>query len=210
MRVLRFFALAFLLLGCGGIGSAESKALEESFSTYRAAILDGDGATAARHVSRSTLDQYQKYVDWSLKADRETLQSLSAMEKVSVFSMKLQVPHTDLKQMNGREAFVYAVGQGWVGQDAGGNLKIDSVEGVGSHAVAVVSSDDTKGTLRFHFAKEEGLWKLDLVKAFGLADQVLKLRIQQTDLTEDEFVIQLLESTIGEKIPDSIWEPIGE
>ena len=49
---------------------------------------------------------------------------------------------------------------------------------------------------------------MDLTAIMAPADQAFKMMIEQSGGTEDGFVINILESVSGEKVPDSVWEPM--
>ncbi len=62
--------------------------------------------------------------------------------------------------------------------------------------------------LKYTFHREDGRWGLDLTAIMAPADQAFKMMIEQSGGTEDGFVISILESVSGEKVPDSVWEPM--
>ena len=64
-----------------GVYAVDRDDVRASFDAYKAAILSQDGTRASELVSRRTIAEYQKYVDWAHTADRRTLESLSLINR---------------------------------------------------------------------------------------------------------------------------------
>jgi hypothetical protein len=206
MRGFPLFLAILALTACGG--RSENDAILETFSGYKQAILNKDGAAAVQHVPRETIDYYQQMVDWSLTADRDSLESLSTINKLGVLLMRQRIPADKLRMLDGKEAFIYAVDNGWIGERSTIATEIGDIQISGDRATAAVYINAQKAPLRYHFAKENGSWTFNLLKAMTAGDQGLKMAIRKAGMPENEFLLSLLESVSGRKVPDSIWEPL--
>jgi hypothetical protein len=200
---------ALLVSGCGSNGSSEVDAIQQTFAAYKSAILNTDGVTAAENVSQRTIDEYQQYVDWCRKADRQTLQKLSTINKFQVLLLKHRIRTDELKTMDGKAVFIYAVDHDWIGKNSVIVTTIGDIQASEGRGTAAVYIEDQKTPVRFHFTKEDDSWKFDLIQSIRDADQVLKEQIRQLDVTENEFIFRMIETVSGRKVPDSIWEPLG-
>lgn len=96
--------------------AGESEAVSRSFQNYKSAILAQNGDVAADLVTRRTVDEYQHYLNWGLTGDRQTLESLSLINRFQVILLKHRIPADTLKQLDGRSLFVYGVDRDWIGK----------------------------------------------------------------------------------------------
>jgi len=188
--------------------SAEPEAVSESFQSYKSAILDQKGESAVRLVTKRTVEEYQKYVDWALSADRKTLESLSFINRFQTFLLKHRIPLDTLKKLNGRSTFVYAVDRDWIGKNGVIRTTLGEIDVADKRANAEVIIGGQKVPNRFQFIKEEGIWKFDLIQVMRDTDQALKVAAKQKGLSENEFMFSLIETISGKKVNDSIWTPI--
>ena len=196
-----------LLTGCTK-PSLDAMEIQCTFDAYKSAILSMDGSASVDQIAQRTLNEYQKYIDWCLHADRRTLQNLSTINKMQVFLIKHRIPVDELKEMTGEKAFIYAVDHDWIGKKGTIVTTINDIQVSGSRATTATLSNKKKTPMRFHFTKEEGAWKLDLTQTLRDTDAVLKAQIEQAGISEDDYIFRIIEMISGRKVLNSIWEPI--
>jgi hypothetical protein len=206
-RAFILLPLAVLLCGCSS-EKADKEAIEKVFDAYKTAILAGDGNAAAASVTQETLDQYQKYVDWALHADRATVQSLSLLDKMQVLTMRHRIPRDKWQGMTGEKAFVYAVNNNWIGKDQVQAAELGEINLFVFQASADAIMNKRKTHSRFFFLKEKGAWKYDLIRLMQGFDSALKSEIKRIRMSPDQFILNTLDHLSGTKPTDSIWEPI--
>jgi len=200
--------VACITIECGSNPSPDAQGIQKTFDAYKTAILNTDGPTAAAHVSKRTIDEYQQYVDWCRLADRQTLETLSTINKFQVLLLKHRIPKDDLMKMDGEAVFIHAVNNDWIGKNSVIVTTIGDIQTSDGRGTAAVSMNQEKAPSRFHFIEEEGSWKFDLIQTLRDADQILKMQMRQLGLEEDEFIFRMIESVSGRKVPASIWEPL--
>jgi hypothetical protein len=206
-RTFILLPLAVLLCGCSN-DKADKEAIQKVFDNYKTAILAGDGNAAAASVTQETLDQYQKYVDWALHADRATVQSLSVLDKMQVLMMRHRIPRDKWQGMTGEKVFVYAVNNNWIGKDQVQAAELGEINLFVFQASADAIMNKRKTRSRFFFLKEKGAWKYDLMRLMQGFDAALKSEIKRIRMSPDQFIFNALEHANGTKPTDSIWEPI--
>jgi len=202
-----WFLLFSVLYGCG-TESLEADAVRKTFTDYKDAVVAADGAAAVRLITQRTVDEYQKYTDWARTANRTTLDSLSAFSKIQVLLIKHRLPNEKLLALHGETVFSYAVDQGWVGEETVMATTIDDIQVSGDSATARVHIDNKKTPNRYRFSRESGAWKFDLLQTMQAADQVLASQIEQTGLSENDFILRMLEGVSGRKPTETISEPL--
>lgn len=188
--------------------AGEPEAVAKSFGDYKSAILNQRGEVAVGLVTRRTIDEYQRYVDWALAADRKTMESLSFINRFQVFLLRHRVPADMLQQLDGRSAFVYAVDRDWIGKNGVIRSTLGTVEVANNRATADVLISGEKVPTRFQFTKEAGTWKFDLIQVIRDTDQALKAAARQKGMTEDDFMFSLIETVSGRRVEETIWTPI--
>jgi hypothetical protein len=199
--------LLALLCGCGS-DAADKEAVQKAFDAYKTAILAGDGDAAAASVTQATLDEYQKYVDWALRADRATVQSLSLLDKLQVLTLRHRIPPDKWQGMTGEKAFIYAVNNNWIGKSQVEAAELGDIQLYVVRASADAIMNERKTRSRFFFLKEKGEWKFDLARLMQGFDAALKSELKRTRIPADQFILRSIEGISGAKPTDTIWEPI--
>lgn len=203
-------ALIALLLLLPLPAAAQDAAAEvrEAFLGYKTAILTGDGETAAELVTERTRTLYRGFADSALTLDKPGLDGLHVMDRISVMQLRHQMTRQQLESMSGGEIVAYAVDQGWIGKDGAARLQVGDFIVQGDSASAPVLGGDGEETLlRMRFAREDGLWRFDLVEAMALVRVTMAQAIRQTGLSEDAFILVFLEAASGRKPDPDIWSP---
>lgn len=186
----------------------EAAAVRDSFLDYKAAILGGDGETAAELVTARTHALYRGFADSALTLDKPGLDGLHVMDRMSVMQLRHQMTRRQLEGMSGSEIVAYAVDQGWIGKDGAARLQVGDFTVDGDFASAPILGGDGKETLlRMRFAHEDGVWRLDLVELMALTRVAIVQAIRQTGMSEDEFILFALEATSGRRPGPEIWNP---
>lgn len=188
--------------------AGEPEAVGRCFQDYKSAILGQEGDAAAGLVTTKTIDEYQRYVDWAMSADRRTLEALSLVNRFQVLLLRQRIPAETLSRLNGRSVFVYAVDRDWIGKDSVIRTTLGTVSVAGNRATSEVLIGGQTAPHRFHFARENGAWRFDLVQLLQTTDQALKAVARQRGMSEDEFIFSLIETVSGKRVEPAIWVPV--
>ena len=186
----------------------DSKAVKETFSNYKKAILDSDGEEAAKWVDSKTVAYYDQMLKASLDADSADVAVLGVIDKLTIFSVRHRIPRQEIAQLNGRQFLIYSIDRGMVGKNTVGNVEIGDVNVDGNSASGQLISQGRKSPLYFQFNKEEGAWKLDLTSLLPATNTGLRKMIADQGMTENEFIFQALEMMNGKPVTADIWSPM--
>jgi hypothetical protein len=192
-----------------GEGTLDNESVRACFEGYKQAILDQDGNAAVALVDGNTLEYYGEMRRLALEGKPEIVRNLSTIDKMMVLMLRHQTPVEDLSQMSGDSLFVYAVDKGWIGRESVISNELGDITVSGDHASGVHVSAGTETPLRWMFQKKDGNWKLDITSIMPAADQAFKQMIRESGQSEDEFLVAILESVSGRRVPESIWEPMA-
>lgn len=208
LRLVLLAAILLLPLPLPAAAQEKAVAVRDSFLDYKAAILNGDGETAADLVTGRTHALYRGFADSALTLDKPGLDDLHVMDRMSVMQLRHQMSRQQLENMSGSEIVAYAVDKGWIGKDGAARLQVGDFTVEGDSASAPVLGGDGKETLlRMRFAREDGIWRFDLVEAMALVRVTMAQAIRQTGLSEDAFILVFLEAASGRKPDPDIWNP---
>lgn len=202
--------VAFILFSLAPVAfAAEADDVRAAFNNYKAAILKQDGVGAVSFVSKRTVAEYQQYIDWALKADRPTLEALSLINRFQVILIRHRIPAEELRKLDGRSAFIYAVDRDWIGKNGVIRMSLGAVEVSSVRATAVMRIDERVVPNRFQFIKEDGRWRFDLVPTIRDTSASLAAVAKQKGVTEDQMMFDLITSVSGMKVPETIWQPVN-
>ncbi len=207
MRIIGYTIAVFLLFGATTNGEQEEK-VKEAFESYKRAILRQSGIEAVEIVTQGTIDEYQKYVGWAKSAPKDELEGLSFVNRMQTLILRHRVPRRLLKQMTGKDAFVYAVNRDWIGKNSVVSTAVGKIEVFEHQAVADAHVAENKLPFPFLFRKEEGKWKFDLVRLLKNTNVALLATSKQSGMEENAFIFMLIESASGKRVSETIWEPV--
>ncbi len=208
MSSARNLLLAIALVVVALPGSADDgEAVRTAFSAYRAAVLAGDGAAAAGLLSTSTHQYYGEMQQLALHGDAPTVQALSLVDQMQVLLFRLRVPAEQLDELSPKGLVAHSVDEGWIGKDSVLTLAPGKVQSEGDVAVLHVFVNGQDAGPAFRFNREPTGWKLDLLPTLQASNATLQLAAKERGVSEDEFMLILMESILGRKVTPDAWTP---
>ena len=212
-RCKAFRSSAILALSLALAASAQPKdqptdaqAIQAVFAQYKEALLQGDGAKAADIVSARTIAFYDGIVTHTLNTPREKLVGLDFISKFMVLRIRHEFTKAEISEMTGRKLLETGVNKGWISKASVANIEqLVEIKVDASEASAAMAA--FPGVPAFHFLKESGQWKLDLVGSFALANAAMKQEITNAGLTEEQFIIQALRMVSSREVDERIFSP---
>lgn len=188
--------------------SNEVKKVKKCFKKYKNAILEDRGDEAADVVSKATIDYYQKMLDIALTADSATVDQLGITDKMTVLTVRHKVPKSTIAELDGRGFFIYAISAGMVGKNSVINATIGEVKVNENFATGQLLVNGQESPMYFHFY-HEGDWKLDLTSLFHITNTALNQMVQESGMSQNEFLFQILQSLTGRYPNSTIWQPMN-
>ena len=189
--------------------TGEARAIQAAFSTYKDALLQGDGEKAADAVSARTIAFYDGILTHVLNTPRAKLAELDFISKFMVLRIRHEFTRTQISQMTGRQLLMIGVDKGWISKSTVANIE-QLVEIKVASSKSTASMPIAPGIPAFNFLKESGQWKLDLAGSFALANDAMKHEITRSGMTEEQFILQALSMLSGKKVDERIFSPPSE
>lgn len=211
MRLALIFALTILFwASCKESESIEEsiKKVENSFSGYKAAILEGKGKEAIKWVDQNTLDYYEKILEIAKSGDKATVQNLGLLDKWTVLSVRHRIPREEVLNMDGRSFFIYAVDEEFIGKKSVRDVEIGEIEVNGKTARGKIITEGDFDPMYFDFHKEGNKWKIDLTSLYPVSEAELEKARERNAKPDDEFILEILRMMTRKEPAPNIWDPL--
>lgn len=171
---------------------SEEKLVKKAFDNYKSAILGDKGEEALKSISNRTVQYYSDIIDVVKTADSARIDSLSLIDKITIFSIRHRATREEITAMNGPGLFVYAIKKGMVGKSSVAHNTIGEVTIDKEFAKGQLVANGEKAPLYFHFYKETGEWKLDLTSLFPISNQAFRKMVEDSGENENEYLFKFL------------------
>lgn len=204
-----FFCLT-LLVACGSPDPQEElAAIRKCYQRYHSAIAARDDKIAAYLVDQETVSFYASIRKYALSAPSAKVKSLGPAEQILVLGLRQSLTLTELDKMNGHSLLRYFVKQGWTGNSTGGKGNLGKITWSDDTAVATLEIQGKPVPLRWHFTKEDDVWKINLAIMIPIANQMLTKLINRRSMSVEDFVLKVTGSRSGKAVSHKIWEPLA-
>ncbi len=206
-RSVRLLLLPVLFVACSDNGPEDDVAeIRACYDNYFAALKAGQGDKAAELVDNNTLAHFDRMLELARSADSTTVSTLDAMDKLTVLSMRMQIPVEELRDMDARTALARSVSDGMMANEGPEGLTLGTVTVEGDKATAPLKMYGFPTPATFSFQRQDGSWRIDLTSLFELSRQAFgQLGGDGTD--GNAMLLELLEENTGSAVPEGIWNP---
>lgn len=203
--VVGLFGLPF-----AAVAQSDEGSVRDAFVNYRSALLAGDGAAAAAHLSQSTYDYYDAMRRFALYGDAKTVQDQPVTDQLQILLLRLRVAPQMLESLSPVGLIAHSIEQGWIGRSSVERIEPGKVVTQGDAAIihVVVDGEDRGPAFRFH--RELGVWRLDLVPVMRATDASIRMAIEREGMGESDFMLAVVERAIGREIGIEAWIPLRE
>lgn len=214
-------AVAVLLLGTGCVaqqggppadGAVTSQSPEQveaavraTFESYRRALTSKDGQAAAALVSDGTIDYYAQLAVIAGTAGPEEIAARPLVDRLTIALLRVKRPAAELASLDGRELFAYGVEAGLFAESSLADNALGTVRTAGDRAFAQVVVRGRPSPFDYEYVRERGTWLFDVVPTLRATNPLLQQTATRANLTEDEFVFQVVGSAAGRRIDASIF-----
>ena len=177
----------------------EPEEIQNTFSEYRKALLKGDSSKAAELVDKRTIEFYGQILTNSLEMPHRKLRQLDYLSKFLVLRVRHEFNKSQIEKMSGLDLFKLGIDNGWISPSTVSNvdrlvkIKVDLYK-------ASASVSKFPNTPAFYFLKESGQWKLALWQSFELVNLAMRLAVERSGLTEEEFIIKSINMLSSKKV----------
>lgn len=188
-------------------GAIETQAIKASYENYKRTILEDKGEEAVNYLDSRTLRYYETILEKVKTADKDEANSLSFIDKLIILRIRLIAKKEEILSFDGRSLVVFAIKNGMVGKDSVINNSIGEINIKENFAMGQLIVKGQKTDFYQHFYKENGQWKLDITSLFLASTIVFKKLIDESEMSENEYLFELLERVSNKKVNEDVWIP---
>ena len=193
--------------------SPEQAQVHEIFQTYKNALLQGDGETAARMVDADTFEYFRSIQSLALEGDAEAVKARAFVDRLLVVTMRHELDRETLASMGLEDLLRHAIESGWIAKASILQLGIGevTVEGAEASAVALVNgtappAEEGIEPLAYEFVREEGEWKFRFSSLVEGLNHVISAFTAQMGANEDDMIFTLVQALSGRQVLPEIWD----
>lgn len=187
---------------------ADQAAVAAAFTTYRAALLDSDGAAALPVIHPSVFPLYDESRRLALSGSEAEIRRLGPAGQLNVYVMRATMTRDALRSSSPAQIVRLAIDKGLVGEQGTAALTLGDVEVTGDTAYADVLARGRPGPFKFVFRRHGGAWKLDLKALIELSEPALVALAQRRGLTTRQFVDEVLVIRFGKARAAALHRPL--
>lgn len=181
----------------------EETLIRQVLEEYRSALLQGDGKTAIQLVDSKTIDWYDQVLAFALTLERDDLDRLDFTEKFIVLRLRHEFSLDQLEDLIGEEVLIIGIERGWISHSSVESMELEDIE---VHDLRGFVTFDEMIEPIFVFVKEDGQWKFMLWKLAALGNVAFVQLVEESGLTEDEFIIGILEALSSFQVDERIFD----
>lgn len=207
-RALLFVSIAIITFLPGQAQKSEEKLVRKTFESYKDCILKDKGDEAANYVDSRTIKYYAGILEKTRTADSLETDALDIMDKLMVLLIRHRVTKEEILSFDGKSLFVHAIKEGMVGKNSVSNNEVGDINIEGEFAKGQLMVHGQKAPFYYHFYKEEGTWKIDLTSIMSIGTMAFKKMQEDSEMSENEYLMMLIEMSTGKKPATDIWQNI--
>jgi len=201
----QILVLIILFIVCIGQSMpSPEKLIREVFESYRQALIDKDGDKAWYYIDSQTINFFEDLRNKSLTLSYEDMNGLDVMKKFIILRLRNDFNKKQLETMNPKDIFVAGVERGYISNDTIKDIKLNKIEVQGNIASGFVSQAPKIPS--FYFAEANGIWKVALVKNMDMGNAFFEKMLDQSGMTEKEFLIDLLSQVSSSEVKKGIFD----
>lgn len=186
----------------------EEKVIQQTFQNYKTAILAGHGEDAVQYLDSHSIKYYEDIIQHVRNSDSATVENLSILDKLIVFSIRHRAERKDILSFDGKSLLVYAIKSGMVGKNSVANNSVGDISVIGNTAKGQLIVNGTPTPMYFEFNKEQNIWKIDLTSLFEVSTAAFKTMADDSGESESNYIFMLLEMMTGKMPTAEIWRPV--
>ncbi|MGQ3013763.1 MAG: hypothetical protein ACT6QS_08660 [Flavobacteriales bacterium] len=184
------------------------KAIHKVFDAYKTATLNNQGADAVNLVDSLTLAYYEELSMKIKYADSAAVEALSFQDRLTLLMIRGRATREEIRKFDGRSLFIYAIDKGMTGKNSIINNTIGDVKVNGNYARAEFITKGVKTSMHYPFYREHKKWKINFTELFPIFAVTLKRMVDETEMSEQEMIKQLLEMSLNRSISPALWQPV--
>jgi hypothetical protein len=189
---------------------SDSAQVRATFAELAKAIGARDPDAGTRLLSAESLVEWQRDRDLALHGSRDTVAAQSPGRRLVVFALRHHAPKFLARDGSPSELAGYAIEAGLADRKSIAAIELGDVVVKGDRASGQLFASGLPSGFRAAFAREDGVWKLDLPATIDAAGRVVTRAATASDASEDSIIAGLLLVSSGARPTAQIWTPLAK
>jgi hypothetical protein len=214
-----FICAVFVMLSCIGSSSAngtteatpdgELQALQDMFSSYKAATLDNNGEIAAGLVTPASVNHFEILRQTALFATWRELRGFHTIDKMYVWALRMSIEPGDLLAMSAYQVLDWFYTQGYLGDNLnkGASLR-DVVFAKPDIARGVIYINEKPSPQSVVFRKEDAAWRYDLLNELNYLNNRMLEIAEELPFVEHDLAQVYVQQMTGKILEQSHMHPL--
>lgn len=202
------FILYLCIIGFSMNAQDNKAAVEQCFHQYKNAILEGKGAIAADYVDSKTISYYDFILEQVKHRDSVELFDLNLNDRLMILSVRHRINNKNLHKIDGKGLFILSIDNGLISKTSLAGNEIGDVAIEDKKAKAQLLIQGIKTPVFMEFVQEKNKWKLNITSMFEQTSTSIQKMAKRSKMTENEFMLLMLEKSNNIKPNRTIWNPI--
>ena len=215
-RAIRLLTLILLtsasLLGISGCDehAADREAIIDLFERHQQNIRARDGKAAAADLTDASHAMTGDLLKKAMTLSEKAVRGLPGSDRLDILLIRHLTggDKDEIKKiaaMNGRQYYEYVIEQGWTFEPT--NFSLESFKFSKTGAEAKLASDERNVDWVVYFLLENDRWMIDDTQRQRY-NRVVAKYAAKNKMSEDEFMIKLLEFITRQRPSKNIWNPL--
>ena len=182
----------------------------KSLEDYKELALKGDGPKIARMMYKPSFAYYEQLRQAIFHENKEQVQARSYVDQVIIMRSRISADIEILEKLDSLQFVEYLYRSGYVDKGSVlyhgmGEITYDPATQTAS-APAIVNDEAVDA--KYHFKKEEGIWKLDISEVVPFANTALEEDIVNNGNSPEYMLhLTLLSANSGQEVDEALWSP---
>jgi len=202
--------LSSLFLASCSQEAQDKKAIQECFDNYRKASSENNGLEAAKYIDKKTVEHYEQILKEAKTSDSAAIIELNLIDRLSVLATRHLFKKEEILTMNGESLFILLIASEMISDNEKyQKVLVQNIHIEGSTAKGEVLIDNGE-KITIEFNKVNNHWKFNLTSMFRTGEKEFRKMVSELDksISENEFLLIILEETNKQKPTKEIWHPI--
>lgn len=182
--------------------------LRGAFDTFKTALIEGDGRTAAALVAGATDDIYETARQLALHGTADQLAGVSLSMRVVVYSLRAEIDVETLQKIPAYKLVALSMSKGVLGLAGIRPIELGEIEVSGRRAYAELVADEKTLPFKFEFIFERSLWRLDMRSVFRMVNWMYTTVAERRGVTADQLLNQTLIKVYGVAEAKELHRPL--
>jgi hypothetical protein len=209
MKKIQLLSVILLALFIFGFSSnKEEDKIRQCFMSFKEGVTKKNADIVLSVIDVKSINYFNNICQLVRIADSITIEKQSLSDKMMILFIRIIAEKEEIMKIDGKGLIRYVINKGMLGQINMSKNDVADITIKKSSAKGVLVNAGVKTQFFYYFNREKENWRIDLTGLLPPTTQLIKKSIQNSSMTENEYILNLLEIMTGKKPGQEIWKPV--